>query len=58
MKPNLLFVTSYPYTTGIIAIIWLGSVLLFRIDGGLPLTPVLIINSVMSVIVAMIGYRR
>lgn len=58
MKPNLLFVTSYPYTTGIIAIIWLGSVMLFRIDGGLPLMPVLVINSVVSVIVAIVGYRR
>jgi len=56
MKEFLLFI-KYPYTAGVIGIIWLGSAALLAIDGKLPLVRVVIINMFMSIIIAGFGFR-
>ena len=56
MKEFLLFI-KYPYTAGVIGIIWLGSAGLLAIDSHLPLVRVVIINMFISVIIAGFGFR-
>jgi len=56
IKEFLLFI-KYPYTAGVIGIIWLGSAALLAIDNGLPLVRVVVINMFASVIVAGFGFR-
>lgn len=59
MKNNfLLFATSYPYTMGILAVIWIGSALLLIVDRTLSITPVIIGNAVATLIIAVIGFRK
>ncbi len=56
MKEFLLFI-KYPYTAGVIGIIWLGSAALLAIDGNLPLVRVVMVNMIISVIIAGFGFR-
>ncbi len=56
MKEFLLFI-KYPYTAGVIGIIWLGSAALLAIDGNLPLVRVVMVNMVASVVIAGFGFR-
>lgn len=56
LKEFLLFI-KYPYTAGVIGIIWLGSAGLLAIDRGLPLVRVVIINMLTSVVIAGFGFR-
>lgn len=56
LKEFILFI-KYPYTAGIIATIWLGSVALIAIDRSLPVIRVIIINMVATCIVAVLGFR-
>ena len=58
MKKILLFATSYPYTAGIIAVIWLGSVLMLLIDSSLSSNTVLFVNVLVTLFVAVIGFRK
>jgi len=58
MKKLLLFATSYPYTTGIIAILWLGSVILLRLDENLSASVVVTANALITVLIASVGFRR
>jgi hypothetical protein len=53
---DLLFQVRYPYTAGMIAIIWLGSAVLVAIDHSLPLSELVVFNSAASVIVALLGF--
>jgi len=55
-KEFLLFI-KYPYTAGVIGIIWLGSAAMLAIESGLPLVRVVIINMLVSVVVAAFGFR-
>ncbi|MCA9349405.1 hypothetical protein KC878_04690 [Candidatus Saccharibacteria bacterium] len=56
LKDFLLFI-KYPYTAGIIAIIWLGSAAFIALDKQLNLIDVVIIDMVVSVIIAGFGFR-
>lgn len=56
LKEFLLFI-KYPYTAGVIGIIWLGSAALLAIDGKLPLVRVVTIDMLASVIIAGFGFR-
>lgn len=56
MKEFLLFI-KYPYTAGVIGIIWLGSAGLLAIDGNLPLVRVVMVNMIVSVVIAGFGFR-
>lgn len=56
LKEFLLFI-KYPYTAGIIGIIWLGSAALLAIDDGLSLVKIVMINMIASVVIAGFGFR-
>ncbi len=59
MKNNLiLFATAYPYTMSIIAIIWIGTAFLFLVDKNLPVLTMVIINSIATVFIASIGFKK
>lgn len=58
MKSVLLFATPYPYTCGIIALIWGSGAVLLKADPQLALGVVLITNSLATLIVASIGFRK
>jgi hypothetical protein len=55
LKEVLLFI-KYPYTAGIIAIIWLGSALLMAINRELDGFHIVVINTITSVIIAAVGF--
>ena len=56
LKEFLLFI-KYPYTAGVIGVIWMGSAVLLAIDGTLPLVRVVIIDMFASIIIAGFGFR-
>lgn len=56
LKEFLLFI-KYPYTAGVIGVIWLGSAGLLAIDGKLPLVRVVTIDMFASVVIAGFGFR-
>jgi len=58
MRNMIIFATSYPYSAGIIAVIWIGSVALFKIDPSMPLNFVLFVNIVISFFIAIIGFGK
>jgi hypothetical protein len=55
-KEFLLFI-KYPYTAGVIGVIWLGSAIMLAIDGKLPLVRVVTIDMLVSVVIAGFGFR-
>lgn len=56
LKEFLLFI-KYPYTAGVIGVIWLGSAALLAIDNKLPLVRVVTIDMFASVVIAGFGFR-
>ena len=58
MKKLILFATSYPYTAGIIAIMWLGAVVLLQIDSTISAVTLVATNSIMTMFIAAVGFRR
>lgn len=50
--------TAYPYTAGIIAIIWIGSVILLKIDNNLAPANVVVVNVILTSLFASIGFKR
>lgn len=58
MKKLILFSTTYPYTAGIIAMLWLGTVILLKIDPNTPANQVLFINVLLTLFIAEIGFRK
>ena len=59
MKNNIIiYATAYPYTAGILTVIWIGSVMLLIIDRSLSLAVVMIGNVLMTLIIASIGFRK
>lgn len=50
--------TAYPYTAGIIAVMWAGSVILLKIDATLSIGLVLAVNVLLTMIFAIIGFKR
>jgi hypothetical protein len=53
---NLVFQVRYPYTAGVIAIIWLGSATLLAIINSLPLQQIVIVNSIATILIAAMGF--
>jgi hypothetical protein len=53
---TLVFQVRYPYTAGVIAIIWLGSATLLAITPSLPLQQIVIINSIATIVIAAVGF--
>jgi hypothetical protein len=56
LKEFLLFI-KYPYTAGVIGVIWLGSAAILAIDSKLPLVRVVIIDMLASIVIAGFGFR-
>lgn len=56
LKEFMLFI-KYPYTAGVIGIIWLGSAALLAINEGLPFVGIISINMIASVVIAGFGFR-
>lgn len=55
LKEFILFI-KYPYTAGVIATIWLGSAILMALEPNLPIVMMVMVNLVVSVIIAAIGF--
>jgi hypothetical protein len=55
LKEFLLFI-KYPYTAGVIATIWLGSAILMAINKDLPGIRLVMINLIVTVIIAVVGF--
>lgn len=55
-KDFILFI-KYPYTAGVIGIVWISTAILFGIDKDLPVLKIIIINCVVTYLVALIGFR-
>ena len=55
LKDFLLFI-KYPYTAGIIAVIWIGSVIMVALTDDLDLITVVIIDLVITLPIAYIGF--
>lgn len=55
LKEFLLFI-KYPYTAGVIATIWIGTAILMAISADLPITSMVIIDTIVSVGLAAIGF--
>lgn len=57
MVSNFLVFVKYPSVSGILAIIWIGSTFLIATNPELPITKMLVINTIASVIIAIVGFR-
>lgn len=56
MLKELILYIKYPYTAGIIAIIWLGTAVLMAIHRDLDGVRMVMIDSIVSVIIAAVGF--
>lgn len=56
LKEFVLFI-KYPYTAGVIGVIWLGSAALLAINDNIPLVAIVCINMISSVIISFFGFR-
>ncbi len=56
LKEFILFI-KYPYTAGVIATIWLCSAAIMAIDRDLPIVRMVMVNMIVSVIIAIFGFR-
>jgi|GEM_PF-726652 hypothetical protein len=57
MLSEFLLFIKYPYTAGTIGVIWLGSAALLAIDNDLSVVGIMIINMLVSIIIAGFGFR-
>ena len=55
-KDFILFI-KYPYTAGVIVTIWLGSAALMAINRGLPAIRIVVIDMIVTVIIALLGFN-
>lgn len=58
MKNVFIMATTYPYTAGVLAVMWIGSALLLHLDSNLSFDTVIITNVVTTLIVANIGFHK
>jgi hypothetical protein len=56
MLKEFLFFIKYPYTAGVIATIWIGSAFLMLISRGVSSFKIVLIDLVVTVIIALIGF--
>jgi hypothetical protein len=56
MLKEFLFFIKYPYTAGVIATIWIGSAFLMLISRGVSSFRIVLIDLVVTVIIALIGF--
>lgn len=58
MKRMIILATAYPYTAGILAIIWIGTAALLKIDSSLSFDRTIIVTGVVTLLIASIGFRK
>jgi hypothetical protein len=58
MFKDFVLYIKYPYTAGVIATVWIGSAILFGMDRDLPAITMVVINCVVTYLVALIGFRE
>ena len=58
MKNVFIMATTHPYTAGTLAIMWIGSALLLRLDSNLSFDTVIMTNVITTLVVANIGFRK
>jgi hypothetical protein len=58
MKRVIILATSYPYTAGVLAIMWICTALLLKIDSNLQFDRTIVITTISTMIIAMIGFRK
>lgn len=51
MFKNILPFIKYPYATGLIAIVWLGTAAFYYIDTQLPITLLVVVNCFVTVVI-------
>ncbi|MEK7626410.1 MAG: hypothetical protein AAB423_03625 [Patescibacteria group bacterium] len=51
MLKNILPFIKYPYATGLISIVWIGTAMLYYIDKDLPITLMIAVNCVVTIII-------
>ena len=58
MFKSLILIVKYPYTSGVIAILWSGVTMLYVIDNNLPIMDMITINMISTLLIAIIGFRK
>jgi hypothetical protein len=53
---ELVLQIRYPYTAATISIIWIGTAFLIAINESLPVTQMVILDSIASIVIALIGF--
>jgi len=48
----------YPYTAGVIAVVWVGTAFLVMLRADAPVEIIIGINSIATIIIALIGFSR
>lgn len=56
MLKELMFFIKYPYTAGVIGTIWLCSAVLMAISHEVDGVRIVVINTLVSVVIALIGF--
>lgn len=51
MFKNILPFIKYPYATGLISVIWIGTAAFYYIDRNLPVTLMIAVNSLVTVVI-------
>lgn len=58
MKKIIVLATAYPYTAGILAIVWISSACLLRLDQNLDFNTIIVTNVFSTVIISLVGFRK
>jgi hypothetical protein len=58
MRRLIVLATAYPYTAGILAIIWIGSACLLRLDSSLDFNTVIISDVISTILISWVGFRK
>lgn len=54
---ELFFFVKHPYAAGIVAVIWIGSTVMYAFDRTLPIVTMVTINMIASFVIAIVGFR-
>lgn len=57
MLKDISLYIKHPYTAGIIAVIWIGTLALYASDQRLPIIGMVFTNTVVSLLLAFLGLR-
>ena len=56
LSKSILAHIKYPYTAGIIAVMWIGTALILALTGGVDFEILVVATAVVSLIIAAIGF--